>query len=137
MAGLSSDSSTLAPTPDVSVLSLFAIEGIACLTGGTRGLGRACAIALAQAGADIVLLQRNVEDRAVHDAIVALGRRCAIIHCDLANLDRVRSVWAEVEAALGPVSMLVQAGGIQRRAPSVDFSEADWDEVRPLSRRRD
>ena len=65
-------------------LNLFSLEGkVAAVTGGTRGIGRSIAIALAEAGADIALLQRNPQQLEVKGKIEEIGRSCLIVPCDL------------------------------------------------------
>nr|WP_249316795.1 SDR family oxidoreductase [Bacillus sp. FJAT-50079] len=106
------------------------MEGkVAAVTGATRGIGRSIAIALAEAGADIALLQRDQERQNVKQEIEKLGRRCEIILCDLENETQVKEAIPTVVAKFGTIDILVNNAGIQRRSPAVDFSEADWDEV--------
>lgn len=123
--------SSTAPTPAVPVPQLFSLAGqAAVITGGTRGIGAACAIALAEAGADVCLVQRDESNTATRDTIRALGRRAEIAVCDLADLAAVRTVFDRaLELMGGQVHIMVNCGGIQRRAPAVDFPESDWDEV--------
>lgn len=102
---------------------------VAALTGGTRGIGKAAAIALAKAGADIALLQRNEHQEDVKQEIMALGRKCEIVPCDLGNKEQVKSAVDRVLELFGDLDVLVTCAGIQRRAPATDFSEQDWDEV--------
>jgi len=93
--------------------------------------------ALAQAGADIVLVQRassspNYETR---DQIKALGRRVEVVECDLADKTQVRGLCKKVtgsesEGGLGlVVDIVVNCGGIQRRTPAENFPDEDWEEV--------
>ncbi|WP_134705191.1 2-dehydro-3-deoxy-D-gluconate 5-dehydrogenase KduD [Ammoniphilus sp. YIM 78166] len=108
----------------------FNLQGqVAVVTGGTRGLGKAMALALAEAGADIALIQRTETDRSTKEEVEALGRRCEIVLCDLADIQQVKQVMEKVEEKFGKIDILVNNGGIQRRSPAVDFSEEDWDSV--------
>jgi len=120
-----------APTPSVPVPQLFSLHGqVALLSGGTRGIGEACAIALAQAGADICLIQRDTTKTSTRDAIRLLGVRAEIVGCDLSDMEAVKGVFARaLEVMGGEIHILVNCGGIQRRHPAVDFPENDWDEV--------
>ncbi|KAJ1311744.1 hypothetical protein OPQ81_010214 [Rhizoctonia solani] len=105
-----------AKTPSVPSSQLFSLAGqTAVVTGGTRGIGAACAIALAEAGANICLIQRDESNTTTRDAIRALGQRADIAVCDLSDLEAVH--------------IMVNCGGIQRRAPAVEFPESYWDEV--------
>ncbi|KAL6302684.1 NAD(P)-binding protein [Sparassis latifolia] len=120
------------PTPSVPVSNLFSLAGQNVLiTGATRGIGAACAIALAEAGANICLVQRpSNPNHATRDAILALGRTAKIVECDLADLESVRALFTKaLEAMGGEIHVLVNCAGIQRRSPAVQFPESDWDDV--------
>ncbi|KAB8140036.1 2-dehydro-3-deoxy-D-gluconate 5-dehydrogenase KduD [Chloroflexia bacterium SDU3-3] len=113
------------------ILDSFRLDGrVALVTGSTRGLGRALALALAEAGADIATLDRSdaAETRA---QIEALGRRCASLRCDLAtaSVAELAAAVAQAEDALGGLDILVNNAGIIRRADALDFTEQDWDDV--------
>jgi 2-dehydro-3-deoxy-D-gluconate 5-dehydrogenase len=101
---------------------------VAVVTGGTRGIGQGIALGLAEAGADIVLLQRST-DTTTQEKIKGLGVRCEIVQCNLENLDEVKQAIPRAIEALGSVDILINNAGIQRRSPAVDFSEQDWDDV--------
>jgi 2-dehydro-3-deoxy-D-gluconate 5-dehydrogenase len=101
---------------------------VAVVTGGTRGIGQGIALGLAEAGADIVLLQRST-DTTTQEKIKGLGVRCQIVQCNLENLDEVKQAIPRAIEALGSVDILINNAGIQRRSPAVDFSEQDWDDV--------
>jgi 2-deoxy-D-gluconate 3-dehydrogenase len=112
------------------VLELFKLDGkVAAVTGATRGIGRSIALALAEAGADIALLQRSPEQSEVKEEIESLGRKCLIVPCDLENIEQVKAAIPTVVSHFGKIDILVNNAGIQRRSPSVDFSELDWDDV--------
>lgn len=111
-------------------MNLFDLSGkVAVITGATRGLGQEMAVALAEAGADIALVQRSDKDTATKERIERLGRRCELILCDLSVMDQVKTVINQVEERFGRIDILVNNGGIQRRSPAVEFSEQDWDDV--------
>ncbi|WP_164821534.1 SDR family oxidoreductase [Paenibacillus koleovorans] len=110
--------------------SLFDLTGkVAAITGGTRGIGRTVALALARQGADIALLQRNVELTEVRDEIQELGRNCAIIACDLMQEEQVKAAVPTVVEHFSKMDVLVNIAGIQRRSPAVDFADIDWEDV--------
>lgn len=110
--------------------SLFDLTGrVAAITGATRGIGRAMALALARAGADIALLQRNPDNKEMQLEIEAIGRSCEIIPCDLEIEEQVTAAIPRVVEQFSHIDILVNNGGIQRRAPSVDFTMEDWDAV--------
>ncbi|KAL5522523.1 hypothetical protein ACEPAG_8539 [Sanghuangporus baumii] len=114
--------------------SLFSLQGkIAVLTGGTRGIGQSLALALARAGADIVLIQRDQSNQSTATKIRNVGRKAWIATCDLSSKEQVGSVikritLPESDGGLGlSIDILVNCGGIQRRI--VHFSYDDWEEV--------
>ncbi|AXI29840.1 glucose 1-dehydrogenase [Priestia megaterium] len=111
-------------------VDLFSLDGkVAAITGATRGIGRSMAIALAEAGSDIALLQRSKEFLGVKEEIERLGRKCLIVNCDLENASEVSEAISSVVAYFGKLDILVNNAGIQRRSPAVDFAEEDWDAV--------
>jgi NAD(P)-dependent dehydrogenase (short-subunit alcohol dehydrogenase family) len=101
-----------------------------------QGIGAACAIALAQAGAALCLVLREPQGDAppnldTVNAIRELGATAEVIHCDLNNLDAVKGVFQRaLDVMGGRIDILVNCAGIQRRSPSLDFLETDWDDVR-------
>ncbi|MFS2171456.1 glucose 1-dehydrogenase [Priestia megaterium] len=111
-------------------VDLFSLDGkVAAITGATRGIGRAMAIALAEAGSDIALLQRSKEFLGVKEEIERLGRKCFIVNCDLENASEVSEAISSVVGHFGKLDILVNNAGIQRRSPAVEFAEEDWDAV--------
>ncbi|KZT70036.1 NAD(P)-binding protein [Daedalea quercina L-15889] len=122
------------PTPALPAPDLFSLAGQNVLiTGASRGIGAACAVALAEAGANICLVVRPTTASANHataDAIAALGRTVKAVPCDLADLESVKQVFPQaLEAMGGDIHVLVNCAGIQRRSPAVQFPERDWDDV--------
>jgi 2-dehydro-3-deoxy-D-gluconate 5-dehydrogenase len=90
---------------------------------------------LAEAGANICFVQRNPQDGVsssmeIFNTVQALGVTTKIVHCDLADLTSVKTVFQSALMAMGGrIHILVNCAGIQRRSPSVEFSEKDWDDV--------
>jgi len=112
-----------------AVVNPFDLTGrVACVTGANAGIGRAIAVALAQAGADVALVGRTEASETRAD-IEALGRRAILIHADLATNGAAGTVVPQVIDGLGAVDILVNNAGIIRRADAVDFTEEDWDAV--------
>ena len=109
---------------------MFCLDGkVAAVTGATRGIGKQMAIALAEAGASIALLQRNTADDTVQKEIAAIGQKAIIVACDLEDQTQVKQAIPTVLEQLGSIDILVNNAGIQRRSPSLAFSEDDWDDV--------
>ncbi|QGZ96799.1 2-dehydro-3-deoxy-D-gluconate 5-dehydrogenase KduD [Terricaulis silvestris] len=106
----------------------FSLEGkVALVTGGNAGLGQAIAVALAQAGADIVSTSRRPASE-TQVQVTALGRRFLALSADLTTTAPIAGI-VEQAIAFGGLDILVNNAGIIRRADSVDFTEADWDDV--------
>lgn len=111
-------------------INMFCLDGkVAAVTGATRGIGKQMAIALAEAGASIALLQRNTADETVQKEIEAIGQKAIIVACDLEDQTQVKQAIPTVVEQLGSIDILVNNAGIQRRSPSLAFSEDDWDDV--------
>ena len=107
----------------------FSLEGrVALVTGANTGLGQGIAIALAQAGANIVAVGRSSAEDTERE-ILALGRKFHSVHADLQHAhDAQRIVTQAVEAA-GTVDILVNNAGLIRRDDALSFTEMDWDAV--------
>jgi NAD(P)-dependent dehydrogenase (short-subunit alcohol dehydrogenase family) len=87
---------------------------VAVVTGGARGIGKATAVALARAGADVVVLDRIADEAdAVRDELVAMGWRCDSRFIDLADLDEIPRTVAAVVAQFGRIDILVNCAGIE------------------------
>lgn len=113
------------------VLDLFRLDGRAALvTGAARGIGREAAAALAEAGADVALLDREAMEDAA-GLVEAAGRRAVQVRCDLSLLDAAGAAALVADAAerLGRLDVVVCAAGIIRRGPAEEISEADWRDV--------
>jgi 2-dehydro-3-deoxy-D-gluconate 5-dehydrogenase len=101
---------------------------VALVTGGNVGLGQGIALALAEAGADIVSVALSDSDDTVAK-VTAMGRRAHAISADLTSIEPVERVVQEALDAMGRIDVLVNNAGLIRRADAVDFTEADWDLV--------
>lgn len=113
-----------------SIQKLFSLEGkVALVTGGTRGIGASMAIAFAQAGADVVLVQRNESNLETKHAIEKLGRKAYIVVADLSSKEDVKSIVKKTLDIVPTFDILLNNAGIQRRSPAEDFSDEDWEEV--------
>jgi NAD(P)-dependent dehydrogenase (short-subunit alcohol dehydrogenase family) len=110
---------------------LFDLSGrVAVVMGGTTGLGRAIALGLAEAGAEVVASSRRKEHvERVATEINALGRRTLRVTSDVLERATVQTLHDEVVKAFGKVDILVNAAGITFKGPTLDLDEADWRRV--------
>ena len=115
----------------MSEKQLFDLTGqVAIVTGTSRGLGQYLAMALAKAGADLVLTSRNKEALAPFEAeIKALGRRCVSLELDVRNHASIQQMAKDAEAAFGQVHILVNNAGCNVRKPALDVTWDDWNLV--------
>lgn len=134
---MTSTEPSLSPTPSISSTSLFSLTGKnALITGGTRGIGAAVALALAQAGCIICLVVRPQASSSseAHPALRPLptdqGQKHSTVVADLSDSKSVKEVFPKaLELNEGKIDILINCAGIQRRNPSTEFKEDDWDEV--------
>jgi 3-oxoacyl-[acyl-carrier protein] reductase len=109
-----------------------ALKGkVALVTGASRGIGRAIAVSLATAGADVVLnfLAQSKEAQAVESEILHLGRRCCSIQADVSVASDVERLARDAQERIGPVDVLVNNAGISRPQAIDQVKESDWDEL--------
>lgn len=103
---------------------------VAVVIGGTSGIGRALALGLAEAGADVVPTSRRVEQvNETAARVQEIGRRSIAIACDVADRASLDVVLRETVAKLGNVDILVNCAGKTKRAPTLDFDEAIWQDI--------
>ncbi len=115
-----------------NVLDSFRVDGRSALvTGGAKGLGKVIATALAQAGADVVIVSRTLAECEATAAEIAdsTGRRILALAADVTQSLEVERLASEAERLLGPIDILVNNAGINRRGLAQDLLEADWDAV--------
>ena len=101
---------------------------VALVTGGSRGIGRASAVALARAGCDVAVNYLRAADdaAAVVGEIEALGRRAIAVQADVSREEDVARLVRECEQKLGPVDVLVNNAGINPGKPLPELTLADW-----------
>ena len=106
-------------------------DRVALVTGGSRGIGAAVAIALANAGADVAVNYRERANaaNAVCAEITGTGRKAIAIQADVSAKADVRHMVTEVEAQLGTIDILVNNAGIAHPRKLEEITEAEWDEV--------
>jgi 2-deoxy-D-gluconate 3-dehydrogenase len=111
------------------ILDQFKLDGkVAIVTGSARGLGQAMAVGLAEAGADVALVDiLDMSDS--KKQIEKLGRKCVTITADLSKKDCVEKIVNTTVEQLGGIDILFNNAGIIRRAEFTEFTEKDWDDV--------
>src|SRR3984885_10147243 len=103
---------------------------VAVVIGGSSGIGRTLARGLAEAGADVVPSARRLElVNAVADEIESMGRRSLRVSSDVSDRGSLEKLLQASVLAFGKVDILLNAAGFNQRAPTLDFSEADWNKL--------
>ena len=116
-------------------MSKFSLEGKkALVTGATRGIGFAIAQAMAEAGADVVLVARNeARLQAAREKLASTGRHVWSFSHDMSDVPGIDAMFKEVTAATGGVDILVNNAGGTRRGPAEEITDEDWDFVLTLN----
>ncbi|MHB1935522.1 MAG: SDR family NAD(P)-dependent oxidoreductase [Acidobacteriaceae bacterium] len=103
---------------------------VAVVIGGTSGIGRAIALGLGAAGADVVATSRRAEQvKETAEQIEVLGRRSLAITSDVADRRSLEQLLEKTISALGGVDILVNCAGTTKRAPTLDMDEATWQKI--------
>jgi len=103
---------------------------VALVTGAARGIGQAIVLALAQEGADVVILDVDLEHaRRVAQEVKDLGRKAMAVQVDVSQRDAVDGMVSDVVSAFGKIDILVNNAGIIRRGTFLEHSLADWERV--------
>jgi len=116
----------------MSVLDTFKLEGkTALVTGCKRGIGKAMAIALAEAGADVVGVSATLESSGsdVEKAVTALGKSFTGYACDFSDREALKAFITQLKSDHKKIDILVNNAGTIKRAPAAEHSDALWDEV--------
>jgi NAD(P)-dependent dehydrogenase (short-subunit alcohol dehydrogenase family) len=108
---------------------------VAVVTGGSMGIGHACALMLAREGAAVAVTDVNDEKGArLMDAICATGGTASYWHMDVSKEEEVRNVFQEVKAKYGNITVLVNNAGIAGASkPTHELTEAEWDQVQDVN----
>src|SRR5579862_9818397 len=103
---------------------------VALVTGASQGIGRACALKLAQSGATVALAARGEEKlRALAVEIAAAGGKAAVFALDVGDEEQIKSTFKAAIAQLGKIDILVNNAGITRDQLVMRMKRADWDAV--------
>lgn len=110
---------------------MFDLTGKAALvTGGSSGIGLALAGVLARAGAKVAIVNRNADrGRAAAEELQAEGLDVRSFRADVRDSGQVEAAVAEIEAATGPVDILVNSHGVNHRQQALEFSDEDWGRI--------
>ena len=122
----------------MSVFDTMRLDGkVALVTGGSKGLGRAMAQALAEAGADIALCSRNLNEAqaAAGEITQETGRNAFGFLADVANRASVTELAKQCEDALGTIDILVNNAGVNIRQPVLEITDENWDSILDVSLR--
>lgn len=115
------------------IMDAFNLSGkVAIVTGCDTGLGQGMTLGLAQAGCDIVGVNRKIPQETA-EKVNALGRRFMAIQADLSKQDALDDIVNQTVTEMGRVDILVNNAGTIRREDALNFSEKDWDEVMNLN----
>ncbi|MDY1035421.1 2-dehydro-3-deoxy-D-gluconate 5-dehydrogenase KduD [Enterobacteriaceae bacterium RIT714] len=115
------------------ILDAFKLSGkVAIVTGCDTGLGQGMTLGLAQAGCDIVGVNRKIPEETAA-RVNALGRRFIAIQADLSKQDAIESIVTKAVTEMGRVDILVNNAGTIRREDALSFSEKNWDDVMNLN----
>ncbi len=111
----------------------FSLEGkSAIITGGKKGIGKAIALAFAEAGADVAVCSRVVKDgqlEGVAEDIRKLGRRALAVQADISRKTDINNLVQKAIDQFGAIDILVNNAAITKNVPLLDMPEDDWDEV--------
>lgn len=103
---------------------------VAVIVGGSTGIGRTIALGLAEGGADVVSSARRTElVNELADEIEKMGRKTLRVTCDVADRSSLENLLKACLDAFGKVDILVNAAGITKRAPTLDYPDKDWNRI--------
>ena len=115
-------------------MNLFQLNGkVAIVTGGNTGLGQGYALALAKAGADLLIVTHGTNWEETRELIEKEGRTVHFFQADLTDRQAVKQIVAECMRVYGKLDILVNNAGTIRRTPLLEYKEEDWDTVMDLN----
>jgi NAD(P)-dependent dehydrogenase (short-subunit alcohol dehydrogenase family) len=103
---------------------------IALVTGAAQGIGRGCALALAEAGAQVIVADIDLKGaEAVAETIMSSQRKALAVQADVGDLDQIDRMVRQAIEAFGRIDIAVNNAGVTRRADIMDLTESDWDRI--------
>ena len=115
-------------------MNFFELNGkVAIVTGGNTGLGQACAVALAKAGADIFITSHKNSFEETKTLVENEGRKFAFYQGDLSKKESIQQVIDLCMLTFGRIDILVNNAGTIRRAPLLEHKDEDWEQVMSLN----
>jgi 2-deoxy-D-gluconate 3-dehydrogenase len=115
-------------------MDFFRLDGkVAIVTGGNTGLGQGYAVALAKAGADLVIATHNTDWEETRELIEKEGRKVVFIQADLTKKEDRQNVVKVTMENFGKIDILVNNAGTIRRAPLLEYKEEDWNAVMDIN----
>ena len=99
---------------------------LALITGGNRGIGKAIAIGFAKKGKDVVIVDLEVSEETINE-IKDYGVKCHGYNFDLSKIEEIPNLINEIESKSGPIDILFNNAGTQKRHQSTDFPLEDWE----------
>lgn len=120
----------------MSAMDMFRLDGrVALVTGGSKGLGRAMALALSEAGARVALCSRNLAEvnQTAEDLAATTGNEVIGVQADVTDRLSILAMIDACQARLGPVDILINNAGVNVRKPTAELTEDDWDYVIDIS----
>lgn len=110
---------------------LFGVKDkVAVVTGATRGLGQAMALALAKAGAKLVIVGSKKENLLTTEAAIKdIGSEVLCLGCDQSKPEEINAVFSEIKSTFGRIDILINNAGTISRAPAHETTDEDWDRV--------
>lgn len=111
------------------ILDKFKLDGkAAVVTGASKGIGRALALGLAEAGADVAVVARTLSElETLKTEIEALGRKCLVAKCDIGSVSEVEDMIAKAHKAFAHIDILINNAAVNIRKATLEVEEADWD----------
>jgi 2-dehydro-3-deoxy-D-gluconate 5-dehydrogenase len=123
-------------TKDVSSFSMdfFRLDGkVAIVTGGNKGLGQGCAVALAKAGADLFIVTHGKEWDETRALVEEAGGNVHFHQADLSDRSAIKQIVSECLNIYKKIDILINNAGTIRRAPILQYKEEDWDDVMAIN----